>query len=213
MTSRKNAVVLVVISFLVVFLIYSSVTKRDVFALPQKGPPACKVSQDINSRVFTKTCCWYEWDADQNGKLVSFKHFCQDCRWDAFNDYGCGNPYEPRQLAGTGGPISVGPTQPSSTPPPPSNETHANNQPGHIGTKQSLTTTCPNGSAPDADGFCPTAPTFTTNHQGGLTSNNNDNTNSHQGHHHKGINPSAQIEGGVGQELTATKNKDQNLIK
>lgn len=121
----------------------------------------------------------------------------------------------------------AGPAQPPSTPPPASNETYLNNLPGNIGTVQSpstppppslnaipppsalpsptkqqtLTTTCPNGLLPDANGNCPTT-TTNTNQQSGLTSNNN---NSHQqGNHHKGSNQPTQT-GGGGQETTATK--------
>jgi hypothetical protein len=114
--------------------------------------------------------------------------------------------------------------QPPSTPPRASNETGVNNPPANIGTVQSpstspppsneipppsalpsptkqqtLITTCPDGSASDANGNCPT---INTNLQRGLTSNNNDNPQQVQ--HHKGSNQPTQT-GGGGQELTATK--------
>jgi hypothetical protein len=63
--------------------------------------------------------------------------------------------------------------------------------------QQTLTTTCPDGSAPDANGNCPTS---STNQQGGSTSNNNNPTPGH----HKGSNNQPTQTGG-GQQLTATK--------
>jgi hypothetical protein len=57
---------------------------------------------------------------------------------------------------------------------------------------------CPDGSAPDANGNCPTT-TTNTNQQGGSASNNNNPTSGH----HKGSNQPTQT--GGGQESTVTK--------
>ena len=144
-----------------------------------------------------------------NGKSVG-QDWCYDCVKSSTGNWICGNRYMPRTSVGTINSLPpAGPAQPPSTPPPPSNETHVNNLPGNIGTvqpsstplppslnaipppsalpsptkQQTLTTTCPNGLPPDANGNCPTS-TTTTNQQGGLTSNNNPQ----QGHNHKGSN-------------------------
>jgi hypothetical protein len=219
MSSSKEAVIVVVISFLAVILICSLVSMPIVFAAVKKGPISCNPvgkGGGAPGGAGLILCC--QTTTDSEGIETTKCTTCDDTQPPS----NCGTPFNPDFPP----PASDrGTAQPPSTPPP-SNETHVNNLPGNIGTAQSpstpppslnaipppsafpsptkqqtLTTTCPNGLAPDANGNCPT-PTTNTNQQGGLTSNNNNNPQ--QGHHHKGSNQPTQT-GGGGQELTATK--------
>ncbi len=184
MISKKNAVVLAVIPFLVIMLIYSSEANFDAFARAVTGHSCWESNPTKAGAVSAQTCCWTTYDT-ATGKLIS--RVCQTCEYDkSGNRIDCRD--DPSWERTTDQPSSIGTVQPPSTPPPPSNETHVNNLPGQIGTMQSLTSTCPNGSAPDANGNCPNPTASTTNQQGGLTSSNNDNNNFQQGHHHKGSN-------------------------
>jgi hypothetical protein len=220
MHTGKNTVVLVVISFLLVILIYSSNFKLDAFAKKTYSQVTCTYTTKNQD---SQTCCYTEHDT-VTGVNHDFCKLCvknpQTANWD------CSDWAQTFRTSGNTPLPPAGPAQPTSTPPPPSNETYVNNLPGNIGTVQSpstppppslnaipppsalpsptkqqtLTTTCPNGLPPDANGNCPSTPTTTTNQQGGLTSNNNNPTSEH----HKGSNQPTQT-GGGGQELTATK--------
>lgn len=183
MLSKKDAVVLAVIPFLVIMLVCSLVTVPVLFAEVKKGPIGCtplKNSQYLSGPGLIECC---QTTTDSEGIEITKCTVCDDTNPPS----NCTTPTTPLEGSGAS---NIGTIQPPSTPPPPSNETHVNNQPGHIGTKQSLTTTCPDGSTPDINGSCTTATTSTTNPQGESASNNNDNNNPQQGHHHKGNNPS-----------------------
>jgi hypothetical protein len=115
MTSSKNAVVLVVISFLLVILIYSSVAKFDVFAKPRKTSITC-TSTNTSSTDYTEKCCWYEWNDDPN-QFTGAVHMCQVC--EHVGDYAvyCDPPYAGSRTAAppvSGLPPSAGSAQPPS---------------------------------------------------------------------------------------------------
>ena len=229
MPNTKSMVLVVVLSFLAATLIFSSYSKREVFA--EIVGRTCAAPQEHPDGTSTILCCYTKIDRDLKGRIISETGECSECDYDSKgNITTC--TIKPRQ-AGTGEaginnlPGNLGTVQPPSTPPPASNLTHINNPPGNIGTlqppstsppptlnaipppsalpsptkQQTLTTTCPNGLLPDANGNCPTTPTTTTNQQGGSTSNNNPQ----QGHHHKGSNNQPTQTGGGGQETTTTK--------
>jgi hypothetical protein len=222
MSSSKKTVVLVVIPFLLVMLICSLVSKPVVFADVKKGPVGCTPLSGSalgNGLPGLIRCC--QTTTDSEGIEITLCTVCDDTQPPSH----CTKPFTLRGESSP--PSNAGTVQPPSTPPPPSNETHVNNPPGNIGTvqqppstpppsnaipppsvlpsptkQQTLTTTCPNGLLPDANGNCPTSTTTNTNQQGELTSN--DNNNNPTSEHHKGSNQPTQT-GGGGQELTATK--------
>ena len=226
MPSVKNAVVLVIITFLLVIMIYSSVAKFDVLARKKVVYTGCTDRDPtIPGATSALQCCWTNtvYD-DTTGKITHVYSTCRTCEYDSKGNMIDCRDTSPLTSTGLGNPISAGPTQPPSTPPRASNETGVNNPPGNIGIvqppspppslnaipppsvlpsptkQQTLTTTCPNGLLPDANGNCP--PTTNTNQQSGSTSNNN---NPQQGHHHKGSNNQPTQTGGAGQESTVTK--------
>ena len=219
MPSSKNTVILVVISFLLLILIYSSVTKWDVFANLTKTPPACSETKGESI-----CCITYTW-TDSSGRITDIQTRCTTCSLDSSGHViSCtttithtnGQTGLPGRLGAlptgnnTGG-ITNGQTGPPSrlgnALPPTNNmgalpaltitKEHNLASPKILNSRQA--TTCPNGLPPGANGNCPT--TTTTNQQDGSAQNNNPQ----QGHHHKGSNQPTQIAGGGGQELTATK--------
>ena len=222
MPIRKNVVILVVVSFLAAALIFGSSSSRFVQAVPVWGPAGQK---KCTSDFFSRTCCWLDTDTD------AIKKFCETCIDQGDGTYAdCKTTEGPVSFTPKQPPIiappSVGPTQPSSgnnmggvsngqtglpgrlgnaLPPSSSPPLNAVPPPSALPSptkQQTLTTTCPDGSLPDANGNCPTT---TANQQSGSTSNNNNN-NPQQGHHHKGSNNQPTQTGGTGgQELTATK--------
>jgi hypothetical protein len=137
-------------------------------------------------------------------KIMYLKDYCYDrFKTVTMNDFVCGSLYSARTSVGPINPLppSAGAALPPSSSPAPSN---AIPPPSLTSPSQQQTiTTCPDGSAPDANGNCPTT---TTNQQlapsqsfGGSASNNNDPTPEH---HHKGSNQPTQT---GGQESTVTK--------
>jgi hypothetical protein len=187
MPSSKNAVVLVVISFILVILIYSSVAKFDVFARTKTEYTGCTKRDPTKSGATSAIeCCWTNTEYGKSGRITAVYSTCQTCEYDANgNKIDCRNT-SPSRSTGLGNPPqSVGSAQPPSTPlpPPPSNAIPPPSAFSSPTKQQTLTTTCPDGSAPDANGNCP--PTTNTNQHGELTSNNN---NPQQGHHHTGNN-------------------------
>jgi hypothetical protein len=161
MSSSKEAAILAVISFIAVILIYSSVAKFDAFARSKIESGGC-TSRDPTKPGATsaKECCWTVTDYNQSGRITDVYSLCQTC------EYGSnGNKIDCRDtspLRSTGGirypPSSAGAEQPPSS------------------------STCPNGSPPDANGKCPI--TTTVNPSQNLASNNTPQ----QVHHHKGSN-------------------------
>jgi hypothetical protein len=194
MSSSKKTVVLVVIPFLLVMLICSLVSKPVVFADVKKGPIGCTPNKNPGNvaKPGLITCC--QTTTDSEGIETTKCTVCDDTQPPS----NCTKPFTPRE--GSGPPSNAGTVQPPSTPPPPSNAIPPPSVLPSPTKQQTLTTTCPNGLLPDANGNCPTS-TTTTNQRGGLTSNDNNNPTSE---HHKGSNQPTQT-GGGGQELTATK--------
>lgn len=73
MIVQSKAIVLVVISFLLVILIYSSVTEVDIFARPPKASYQC-FKINTTSPFYSEVCC--QWI---NGNPVG----CSQCWYDA----------------------------------------------------------------------------------------------------------------------------------
>jgi hypothetical protein len=129
----SNAVVLVVISFLAVAFVFSSFSSSFyAFArakIVSRGQIECTIhSGDYKLIYGAMTCCQTE--TDQNGLEVKY---CTDCQ-NSTPPYNCG----PRHIASGG----------SGNPPPPQ-------PPKNAPLSSTQQTTCPDGSAPDADGKCP----------------------------------------------------------
>lgn len=153
----SKAVVLVVASFLVAILIYSSVSQFDVSARkPKNIDNLCRdATPTISGAVKAEVCCQII-----NGNIT----VCIKCQYDA-NDNSVGsciNFYPSRLTANsTGLPASAG-----SALPPSGNNTGT---PGKTSTGTlppgsiikvpplSATETCPDGSQPDSSGKCPTS--------------------------------------------------------
>jgi hypothetical protein len=187
MPGNKSAI-LVLISLLVVALIFSSTSRFYVFGKSVVVNSQCHSSSDLKS----KTCCYTNYNA-QNGAYFTT---CIDCEiskvsgnWECGKEYYVATP--PSALSppdnNTSPPLShpipppsAGAAQPPSSPPatPPSNAL--------LPPSTSQQTTCPDGSAPDANGNCPS--TSTTNQQIAPNQNLASNNLQPEQHHHKGSN-------------------------
>ena len=199
MLNNKEALILVIISFLLAILVYGSVAKFDTFARSSITATGCTKREPTKPGATSASeCCWLVTNY-QSGKITQVYSLCQTCEYDSNgNKIDCRNTSpsgrnvgdNPGILAG-GGESSIGPQPP---PPPPSNALPPS-------------TTCPDGSAPDANGNCPSSSTLqqTSPNQNLASNNNNDNNNNPQDeHHHKGTNL-------LGQESTSKKG-DNNEI-
>jgi hypothetical protein len=198
MPGSKEAVIVVVITFLSVVLIFNH--SFSVLALPPNtNPISCHIISNSASASHPNgitECC------QRVGTYVTFGSWCTKC--DNTNPpSNCG----PRYCGeGNCNPYSIGPVGNSkSTPPPPPNALQSPSQ------QQQTTKTCPNGLAPDANSNCPTS---TTNQSppppspqslsnGNVTNNNNPTSSS--SHHHKGIGL-----GQTGGERSLTSKKTNN---
>ena len=166
MPSNQNTVALVVISFLLVILIYSSIAKFDAFAkpilcipLPRHPCEPCTVIHPCTTGSIT------------NGQT--------------------GPPSRPGNALpplsnNTGAPPALSITKEVNL--------ARHDQKSTLNSRQ--TTTCPNGLPPDANGNCPTTSTnqqaAPLQSLGGSASSNNNPTS---GHHHKGSNQPTQTGG------------------
>jgi hypothetical protein len=188
MPGNKSAI-LVLISLLVVALIFSSTSRFYVFGKSVVVNSQCHSSSDLKS----KTCCYTNYNA-QNGAYFTT---CIDCEiskvsgnWECGKEYYVATPpsalsppdnnTSPPPLSHPIPPPSAGTAQPPSSPPatPPSNAL--------LPPSTSQQTTCPDGSAPDTNGNCPS--TSTTNQQIAPNQNLASNNLQPEHHHHKGSN-------------------------
>jgi hypothetical protein len=152
MPHSKEAVILVVVSFLFLILIYSSVAKFEAFARvktktynlgcknvsPGPDSPAGSASANI--------CCTRIVNYDAAGKVDSDYTVCQKCFYGADGGLLDCRTYT---APGPGGNIAA-PNPVANAPPPPPPQPPKNAPPPS--TEQ---TKCPDGSAPDANGKCP----------------------------------------------------------
>jgi len=196
MLNNKEALILVILSFLLVILVYSSVAKFDTFARSSITATGCtKRDPTKPGATSASECCWLVTNY-QAGKITNVYSLCQTCEYDSNgNKIDCRNTSpsgrnvgaNPEKLAG-GGQSSIGPPQPPP-PPPPSNALPPS-------------TTCPDGSTPDANGNCPTS-TTTNNQQ--LAPSSSIPT---EQHHHKGKN----LSGGESATKKGSNNNDVSSI-
>jgi hypothetical protein len=165
----SKAAVLVVISFLVIASIFSS-SSSYVLAKPvaSKGSISCNPNPLAGQHTAKVTCCQTTTYTDNTSVT-----YCTDCD-DTKPPSNCG----PRYINPLGHGEAV--TPPIPIPPPPKNAP-----------PPSETTICPDGSAPDSKGNCPT--TTTANQQVASPSK----------HHHKGSNL-------LGQESTKKGNNNSS---
>jgi hypothetical protein len=229
---HKEVVILVVVSFLLVMLIYSSVAN---FAFARKkisSVNTCyKSTPDKPSATSADICCTMFYS---NGKLSS--SLCQKCNYDSD-----GNKIDCRIYSTMAGPGSVAPppsagllnardtgTFNDTTTGNTTNLSNAGNAVQQLQPQQQklqTTTTCPNGSTPDAKGNCPPNDTVQTlkqpssdsnnlgNSKGGSETksnsdnNNNNNDNPTSDHHHKG-NDLGKKEGGSETKKGSTGGSD-----
>jgi hypothetical protein len=199
MSSNKKAAILVIISFLTVALLFSSLSRSDVVFAKSNityGEVQCE-----NFGDFTVKCCQNQTDSS-TGKTT---RYCTTC-----NKTNPPSNCSPRYVEAEDSSLSTGlpPTNelPPSPPPPPKNVL-----------PPSSTITCPDGSAPDASGNCPPPPAIQTLKQqpssdsdniGKLkgeskskkSNDNNDSLQPEDHHHHKGNNL-----GHVGEQDSTTK--------
>jgi hypothetical protein len=141
MPSSKEAVILGVIVLLTVTLILSSSYKFDAFALRQHVKTDVKCYHPPDDPTTLYRCCYSEYDSD-NGLPKNFQTWCKNCN-DEEGSLVCGNWY-PSTSTHNPSPPSAGVKQPPPLQPP--------KKAPPLSTEQ---TTCPNGSAPDANGKCP----------------------------------------------------------
>jgi hypothetical protein len=167
MPTNKENMILVIVTFLLFILLCSSASTSIVFAKPvKKGPIECNNSAD-NLKI---TCC--QTQTSSNGQTATYCTTCDNTAPPS----NCG----PRFIKQENPPPSVGPAQPLSTPPPPSNATTPPPvSPSPTKQQTQTTTTCPDGSAPDANGQCPTQnlQSLTNSNNGGSNGNSNSNNN------------------------------------
>ena len=163
MPTSKEATTLVVITFLVVILIYSSVAKFNASARPKNyNDILCTKNPSPNPGGINYSCCYFT-NLLPDGKPGQQSHeYCADCQLKPDGSYACGDYHEVFQTIGN--PPSVGLAQPPSAALPPSSATSPPSEsPPPTNQQPPTTATCPDGSAPDANGNCP--PPTTTNNQ------------------------------------------------
>jgi hypothetical protein len=221
MSSNKEAITLVVITFLLVVLIYSSVAKFNAFGQYGSYEHCTYTGQypPVDDLSWSSTCCGYK-NTDNSilGKATPPIMVCQICKGVGFQKQ-CFPPHQ-RVIA------TLRPAEPQQPPPPPKPPSAPltalfNTSPGASqfnaplptggntsnqqqspqqqlqGTQQQqeqqpTTTTCPDGSTPDANGNCPSSNTL---QQIAPPSSE---------HHHKGSNNL------LGGESTTTKKTNNN---
>lgn len=150
MSLNKDSMVLALCNSLLILLICNLISPLGVFAESKKGPVGCtpiagsapSSKSDIPGEI---RCC--QTSTDSEGIEITTCTVCDDTNPPS----NCTHPFTIREGSVAS---NIGTVQPSTTPPPPSNETHINNQPGNIGTMQPLTTTCPNGLTSNVNGKC-----------------------------------------------------------
>jgi hypothetical protein len=198
MSTSKEAATLVVITFLVVILIYSSVAKFEVFARPRSPVTATNcvvVKPDKPGAVYAERCCDTTTHFNDQGQVTFSETLCQVCQYaGGGSKIDCSSVSHPPPI--TGGlnpPPSVGAEQP---PPPPASTLRP--PPSTSSEQPPTTATCPDGSAPDANGNCPTS---TTNQQIAPPS-----STSTEQHHNKGSN----LLGGQGLTTKKGNNNDNS---
>jgi hypothetical protein len=195
LATMSTSRILVVISFLVVILIYSSVAKFDASAKPKNYKDILCTKKSSPAQEASITL--YFTNLLPDGKPGQQSHqYCADCKLKPDSSYACGDYHEVFRTIGN--PPSVGLTQPPSAALPPSSATYPPSEsPSPTNQQPPTTATCPGGSAPDANSNCPTS-TTTNNQQLAPSSSTLTEQN-----HHKGSNLLA-----GGQEATkATKVK------
>lgn len=200
MSTKKEAVALVVVTFLVIILIYSSVAKFDALAR-QKKPTSditCNKKLDLKTGKWDGSsyqCCY--WSVDSKGNAQDY--FCADCSTAADGvSLACNDYVQVTKGTPPGGIVKVPSGNPTNALPPSNNtstvppESIFKMPPGTTNAlppsslqEQRPPITCPDGSAPDTNGNCPTS---NTNQQIAPAQNLAENNNPQQGHHHKNNN-------------------------
>jgi len=150
---------LVVITFLLVILSYSSVAKFDAYAKPKTNfsDILCTKNPAPNPGGINYSCCYFTNLLPDGKPGQQSQEFCADCQLKADGSYACGDYHQVFRT--TGNPLPVQSAQPPSTALPPSGTTSPLPVSPSPTKQQTLTTTCPDGSAPDANGNCPSANT------------------------------------------------------
>ncbi|HZI71570.1 MAG TPA: hypothetical protein VFD60_10475 [Nitrososphaeraceae archaeon] len=199
MSSSKEVVTLVVMMFLLVILIYSSVAKFDAFAKPKRNfsDILCTKNPAPNPGGINYSCCYFTNLLPDGKPGQQSQEYCADCQLKPDSSYACGDYHQVFRT--TENPPLVGPAQPPSTALPPSGATSPPPVSPSPTKQQTLTTnTCPDGSQPDANGNCPTSPPPTATNQ--QVTPPTTTTSSH--HHHKG---SSNLQGQEPTPTTTTK--------
>jgi hypothetical protein len=202
MSTSKEAATLVVMSFLVVILIFSSLSYSSFYVFARAkityGPVDCTAKNQAGTIL---RCCQDQ--TDQQGITITY---CTDCTGvdSAGNPINCG----PRYAVHGGSNTPTIPIPPPSAgaeqPPPPltSPPSSTFRPPPSTSSEQPPTTaTCPDGSTRDASGQCP-PPTTTTNNQQ-LAPPSSKST---EQHHNKGSN----LLGGQGLTTKKGNNNDNS---
>jgi hypothetical protein len=165
--SSKQPVTLVLITFLLVILIYSSVAKFNASAKPKNyNDILCTKNRSPNPGGINYECCYFT-NLLPDGKPGQQSHeYCADCQLKPDGSYACGD-YHP-VFRTTENPPSVGLAQPPTNALPPSTQQQA--------------TTCPDGSSPDANGKCPpvtqgSPPSSQSSTEDNTNNNNNKGSN------------------------------------
>jgi hypothetical protein len=210
---NKRKILIVALLFLSVALIFSSYVRSDVYAKSRvtRGPIECNnLADDELIR-----CCQTE--TDSKGVKITYCTVCDNTAPPS----NCTPRTEARQIKLPPSDLATTELTPTVSPPkdyPPL--TTDNLEKLSTTTLQPKTTSCPDGSAPDAKGNCPTAenktppPPSSDNLQlkGGSESNsnnndNNDNNNPTSDHHHQGNDLGKKV---GEQESTTTKKGSNN---
>lgn len=202
MSNSKELVTLVVMMFLLVILICSSVTKFEVFARPPATATSCVVVKPTApGAVYAERCCDTTTYFNSLGQPTHSSTDCQVCQYsgggslvDCSTVFNTGNTGgfnhvpPPTNALPTS---SISPTGNNTSIPPALSITKEHNLGSPKGfsspaqKQQPTTNTCPDGSQPDANGNCPTSPPPTATNQQ-VTPPTTTTTSSH--HHHKGSN-------------------------
>ena len=181
MLEAKHAGILAATLFVLVIVIYKPLAKTDVLA----DSAECRGTPAVNGSWQT-TCC------DYTKSTAPSTFICQICYYHDYTTLDHCDPAQERRLPKPHLPLQQPPPispPPTLSPAPPTSE------------KIPATTTCPDGSQPDANGNCPSSTTTTNNQQLVPPSS----TPSEQ-HHHKGKNL---LSGG---ESTTKKGNNNNDV-
>lgn len=180
--SASKGFLLVVVTFLLIVLIYSSITEVDIFAKPKASYQCFTTTK--GSGFYSEVCCQFI-----NGNPIG----CSQCWYDADgNAVGSCYNWTPK----TGQPVMGNSTAPAGTLLPPSGNNTSGVTNGQTGPPNRLGTLLPSGSNNDTG--TPPALTVTKEHNTASpnvlssTENSNPSTSTGQGeqslghHHHKG---------------------------